>query len=198
MHRAVAEVDHLLRMPQSITAVGARPFMTGIGGGDGIPERQRQPHLVVVDLAGLPAVTDRHDLAVPGRRSREPHFDLDRRVARRPDRGSYPAECRDVPIGTSRGPRFWEKPAGGLNAPGATEAAIVTVVCCNDKRTRSSQVAACREASAAKTAAAANAKRTVRRMGDPTIGSFLVGAVDYRGGGAAPTGQIQHNAQPRS
>src|ERR1700730_6623303 len=65
---------------------------------------------------------------------------------------------------------------------------MVTVVGGNDKRAISSQGAACREASAAKKAAAANAKRTVRRMVDPTIGSFLVGAVDYRGGGGSADG----------
>src|SRR6185436_8994507 len=66
--------------------------------------------------------------------------------------------------GTSPDCRLPEKPAGGLNAPGATEAAIVTDVCGNDKWARSSQVAACREASSAKTAAATNARWTVRRM----------------------------------
>ena len=103
MHGPVAEVDQLFRMPQREAAVIAFAFVARIRGGDGVALRERQPHAVVVNLTCLPTVADSHELPVPGARGREPHFDLDFGIARRPHRSRDSAERGQVFVGDIAG-----------------------------------------------------------------------------------------------
>ncbi len=98
VHRAIPEVDHLLRVSQRVPAVVPLAFVAGIGGSHGVPLREGQAHLVVINLAGLSAISDSHELAIPRRRWRQPDFDLDFGVAGWSHGCRHAAKCREALI----------------------------------------------------------------------------------------------------
>ena len=104
VNRAVREVNQLFGMTGY--EVGVVADMTGVGARR---SRNRQrPQQPSRDTEWCPpaAIADRLQLPIPPRR-REPHFDLDVRIAARGQRRSHPAERRQARIDLGRRVRWW-------------------------------------------------------------------------------------------
>jgi len=93
VNAAIAEVDHLFRMPDRPSRI--RPGVAGIRGGRGIAGPERQTHLHVIDQTCEPAVPDSLQFPIPAGDG-QPDLQLDIGIGRGLDFGDDAAKRRQA------------------------------------------------------------------------------------------------------
>src|SRR5207248_4395255 len=65
VYRAIAEIDHLLRMVERPGGVGCAGLVSRVGGRGGVPVSHRVRQIAQADRAGKATVADAQQLSIP-------------------------------------------------------------------------------------------------------------------------------------